>query len=93
MYFVHISQSLQVVISAGLNMHLDTPMEILHTVLHGVVKYFRAQTIWYLKNCSKSLALFQICLASVEWNGLNAPSTDAAYIYLPIPWQLDWKAL
>jgi hypothetical protein len=80
MYLVHISQNLQVVTSAGFNMHLDTPMEIVHTVLLGVVKYYWAQTIWYLKNCSKSLDLFQIHLASVEWNGLNAPSTDAAYI-------------
>ena len=61
-------------------MHLDTPTEILHTVLLGVVKYYWAQTIWYLKNCSKSLTLFQTCLASVEWHGLNAPSTDATYI-------------
>ena len=80
MSLFHISQCLQMVISAGLNMHLDTPTEILHTVLLGVLKYFWAQTIWYLKNRSKSLALFQTRLASVEWNGLNAPSTDAAYI-------------
>ncbi|KAN0136748.1 hypothetical protein V8E53_005518 [Lactarius tabidus] len=65
---------------SGFNIHLDTPTEILHTVLLGVVKYYWAQTIWYLKNRSKSLNLFQIRLASVEWNGLNAPSTDAAYI-------------
>ncbi|KAH9009910.1 hypothetical protein EDB84DRAFT_1280183 [Lactarius hengduanensis] len=64
----------------GFNIHLDTPTEILHTVLLGVVKYYWAQTIWLLKNRSKNLALFQTRLASVDWNGLNAPSTDAEYI-------------
>ncbi|KAH9175921.1 hypothetical protein EDB89DRAFT_2240784 [Lactarius sanguifluus] len=64
----------------GFNMHLDTPTEILHTVLLGVVKYYWAQTIWQLKNRSKNMALFQTRLASVDWNGLNAPSTDAEYI-------------
>ena len=79
-HIIHINWSLQVVISAGFDMHRDTPTEILHTVLLGVVKYYWAQTIWYLKNRSKSLPLFQTRLASVEWHGLNAPSTDAAYI-------------
>ncbi|KAF8256788.1 hypothetical protein EI94DRAFT_1849401 [Lactarius quietus] len=64
----------------GFNIHLDTPTEILHTVLLGVVKYFWAQTIWYLKNRSKSLTLFRTRLSSVKWNGLNAPSTNAEYI-------------
>ncbi|KAH8991024.1 hypothetical protein EDB92DRAFT_1946218 [Lactarius akahatsu] len=64
----------------GFNIHLDTPTEILHTVLLGVVKYFWAQTIWYLKSHSKSLSLFQTCLASASWKGLNAPSTNAKYI-------------
>ncbi|KAI9434379.1 hypothetical protein H4582DRAFT_1784468, partial [Lactarius indigo] len=58
----------------------DTPTEILHTVLLGVVKYYWAQTIWYLKNRSKNTTLFQTRLASVDWNGLNAPSTDAEYM-------------
>ncbi|KAH9079600.1 hypothetical protein EDB83DRAFT_2215930 [Lactarius deliciosus] len=64
----------------GFNMHLDTPTEILHTVLLGVVKYYWAQTIWQLKNRSKNMALFRTRLASVDWNGLNALSTDAEYI-------------
>lgn len=67
-------------IPTGFNIHLDTPTEILHTVLLGVVKYFWAQTIWYLKNRSKSLSLFQTRLASANWDGLNAPSTNAEYI-------------
>ncbi|KAF8266577.1 hypothetical protein EI94DRAFT_1772079 [Lactarius quietus] len=41
----------------GFNMHLDTPTEILHTVLLGVMR-----------------------LASTNWNGLNAPSTNTKYI-------------
>ncbi|KAI9435191.1 hypothetical protein H4582DRAFT_1768182, partial [Lactarius indigo] len=64
----------------GFNIHLDTPTEILHTVLLSVVKYYWAQTIWYLKNRSKNTTLFQTRLASVDWNGLNAPSTDAEYM-------------
>ncbi|KAH8978821.1 hypothetical protein EDB86DRAFT_2815391 [Lactarius hatsudake] len=64
----------------GFNIHLDTPTEILHTVLLGVVKYYWAQTIWYLKSRSKSLSLFRTRLASASWRGLNAPSTNAEYI-------------
>ncbi|KAF8257540.1 hypothetical protein EI94DRAFT_1774419 [Lactarius quietus] len=62
------------------NIHLDTPTEILHTVLLGVIKYYWVQTMWYLKSCSKSLSLFQTRLASVHWNSLNATSTNAEYI-------------
>ncbi|KAN0125421.1 hypothetical protein V8E53_015508 [Lactarius tabidus] len=65
---------------AGFDMHQDTPTEILHTVLLGVVKYYWAQTMWYLKNRSKSTSLFQTRLASTDWKGLNAPSTNAEYI-------------
>ncbi|KAF8257029.1 hypothetical protein EI94DRAFT_1774685 [Lactarius quietus] len=77
----------------GFNMHQDTPTEILHTVLLSVVKYFWAQTIWYLKPSgksmdfplglktrSKSISLFQTQLAFTNWNGLNVPSTSADYI-------------
>ena len=61
-------------------MHLDTPTEILHTVLLGIIKYYWAQTMWYLKNRSKSTTQFQIRLVSINWNGLNAPSTNTEYI-------------
>ncbi|KAH8993098.1 hypothetical protein EDB83DRAFT_2304552 [Lactarius deliciosus] len=63
----------------GFNMHLNTPTEILHTVLLGIVKYYWAQTIWILKG-RKSMGLFQTRLVSTNWRGLNAPSTDAGYI-------------
>ncbi len=36
--------------------------------------------MWYLKTRSKSLTIFQTRLASTDWNGLNAPSTNAEYI-------------
>ena len=80
MYEFYADGILLLMVLTGYNIHLDTPTEILHTVLLGVVKYYWAQSIWYLKNCSKSLALFQTRLASVHWNGLNAPSTNAEYI-------------
>ncbi|KAF8259700.1 hypothetical protein EI94DRAFT_1773885 [Lactarius quietus] len=64
----------------GFNMHQDTPTEILHTVLLGIVKYYWAQTIWYLKHRSKSISLFQTRLASTNWNGLNALSTNTDLI-------------
>ncbi|KAI9442571.1 hypothetical protein H4582DRAFT_2110092 [Lactarius indigo] len=63
----------------GFNMHLDMPTKILHTVLLGIVKYFWAQTIWCLKS-RKSMAQFQTRLASTNWRGLNALSTDTGYI-------------
>ena len=80
MYEFYADGILLLMVPTGYNIHLDTPTEILHTVLLGVVKYYWAQSIWYLKNRSKSLALFQTRLASVHWNGLNAPSTNAEYI-------------
>ncbi|KAG1769945.1 hypothetical protein EV702DRAFT_928114, partial [Suillus placidus] len=63
----------------GLNIHMDTPTEILHTVLFGVVKYFWGQTIFLLEK-AKLLNIFQTRLDSLEWDGLNTPSLDAEYI-------------
>ncbi|KAG2116485.1 uncharacterized protein F5147DRAFT_648975 [Suillus discolor] len=62
-----------------LNIHMDTPTEILHTVLLGVVKYFWGQTVFLLEK-AKLLGLFQTCLDSLEQDGLNAPSLNAEYI-------------
>ncbi|KAH7903987.1 hypothetical protein BJ138DRAFT_1019772 [Hygrophoropsis aurantiaca] len=63
----------------GLNIHLDTPTEILHTVLLGVVKYFWGQTAFLLEK-SKLLDMFQKRLESVNKDGLNAPCLNAEYI-------------
>ncbi|KAH9914360.1 uncharacterized protein BXZ73DRAFT_55012, partial [Epithele typhae] len=63
----------------GVDIHLDTPTEILHTVLLGVVKYFWGQTIHILDK-SNHLDLFQTRLASVNVEGLNVPSLNAEYM-------------
>jgi hypothetical protein len=64
---------------AGVNIHLDTLTEILHTILLGVVKYFWGQTVWILDK-SKVSALFQACLNSINTDGLHVPSLNAEYI-------------
>ncbi|KAG2087604.1 uncharacterized protein F5147DRAFT_588042 [Suillus discolor] len=63
----------------GLNMHMDTPTEILHTVLLGVVKYFWGQTVFLLEK-AKLMDIFQTHLHSVDTDGLNAPCLGADYI-------------
>ncbi|KAI5995587.1 hypothetical protein EDD15DRAFT_2134054, partial [Pisolithus albus] len=63
----------------GMNIHLDTPTEILHTVLLGVVKYFWAQTVFLLEK-AKLLATFQSRLEAINRDGLNVPSLNAEYI-------------
>jgi hypothetical protein len=60
-------------------MHLDTPTEILHTILLGVVKYFWGQTVFLLEK-AKALHMFQSRLESVDSDGMNAPSLNADYI-------------
>ncbi|KAG1726440.1 uncharacterized protein EDB91DRAFT_1254343 [Suillus paluster] len=62
-----------------INIHLDTPTEILHTVLLGVVKYFWGQTVFLLEK-AKLLHVFQSCLEFVDKDGMNAPSLNADYI-------------
>ncbi|KAG1819450.1 hypothetical protein EV424DRAFT_1472622 [Suillus variegatus] len=63
----------------GINIHLDTPTEILHTVLLGVVKYFGGQSMFILEK-AKLLHIFQSCLKSVDKDRLNTPSLNADYI-------------
>ncbi|KAJ8086260.1 hypothetical protein PM082_005083 [Marasmius tenuissimus] len=63
----------------GVNMHQDTPTEILHTILLGVVKYFWGQTVHILDK-KKAFSTFQVRLASVDTSGLNIPKISAEYI-------------
>jgi len=58
---------------------MDTPTEILHTILLGVVKYFWGQSVVLLEK-GHSMPIFQARLSSVDTNGLNAPSFNADYI-------------
>jgi len=62
-----------------LNVHMDTPTEILHTILLGVVKYFWGQMVFLLKK-SKLLYLFQNHLKTVNKDALNALCLNADYI-------------
>lgn len=63
----------------AVDIHLDTPTEILHTVLLGVVKYFWGQTIT-LVTAAKALSLFETRLASFSINGLNSAKISAEYM-------------
>ncbi|KAJ7674195.1 hypothetical protein B0H17DRAFT_946753 [Mycena rosella] len=63
----------------GIDMHKDTPTEILHTILLGVVKYYWGQTIWVLEK-GQDFALFQARLNSLLSDGLNVPKIQADYI-------------
>ncbi|KAJ7315199.1 hypothetical protein DFH08DRAFT_820801 [Mycena albidolilacea] len=63
----------------GINMHKDTPTEILHTILLGVVKYYWGQTVWLLEK-GKDFSLFQTRLNSVLADGLNIPKIQADYM-------------
>ena len=56
----------------GVDIHLDTPTEVLHTFLLGIVKYWWGQTVHILSD-SKRMNLLQSCLASLDTSGLNAP--------------------
>ena len=58
---------------------MDTPMEILHTVLLGVVKYFWGQTVWLLEKLHL-MDTFQVRLGSTDSDGLNAPFLNTEYI-------------
>lgn len=60
-------------------MHKDTPTEILHTILLGVVKYYWGQTVWLLEK-SKDFVLFQTRLNSILADGLNIPKIQADYM-------------
>ena len=58
---------------------MDIPTEILHTILLRVVKYFWGQTVWLLDR-SHSMNIFQMCLSSINSDGLNVPCLNTKYI-------------
>ncbi|KAJ3780374.1 hypothetical protein GGU10DRAFT_397813 [Lentinula aff. detonsa] len=62
----------------GLDPSQDTPVEILHTVLLGIVKY-----VWYMSHSvmpEKDLELLAIRLQSTDTDGLTVPAIQAAYM-------------
>ena len=63
----------------GLDIHKDTPTEILHTILLGVIKYFWGQTVFILDK-AHFLETFQTHLESINKDGLNSPMLSANYI-------------
>ncbi|KAJ3792295.1 hypothetical protein GGU11DRAFT_693704, partial [Lentinula aff. detonsa] len=63
---------------AGLDPSQDTPVEILHTILLGIVKY-----VWHMSVTSmsdKELELLAIRLQSADMDGLTVPPLRAAYM-------------
>ncbi|KIK71835.1 hypothetical protein PAXRUDRAFT_181764, partial [Paxillus rubicundulus Ve08.2h10] len=64
---------------AGVNIHQDTPTEILHTILLGVVKYFWGQTV-YILDKAHLLGTFQTRLESINKDRLNSPMLGVDYI-------------
>ncbi|KIK77217.1 hypothetical protein PAXRUDRAFT_167497, partial [Paxillus rubicundulus Ve08.2h10] len=63
----------------GVDIHKDMPMEILHTILLGVVKYLWGQTV-YILDKAHSLDIFQTHLESINKDRLNSPTLGADYI-------------
>ncbi|KAJ7221325.1 hypothetical protein GGX14DRAFT_353565 [Mycena pura] len=62
----------------GLDPNRDTPVEILHTILLGIVKY-----VWHMLHTSWSTQeqdLFVIPLQSTDLDGLTSPPIRAAYM-------------
>ena len=62
----------------GLDPSQDTPVEILHTILLGIVKY-----VWYMLHSNWSEVeqnLFTIQLQSTDIDGLSVPPIRAAYM-------------
>ncbi|KAF7365642.1 hypothetical protein MVEN_00437800 [Mycena venus] len=63
---------------SGLDPNRDTPVEILHTILLGIIKY-----VWYMVHSGWSEAqwdLFVVRLQSTDIDGLTIPPIRAAYM-------------
>ena len=65
--------------SPGVDIHRDTPTEVLHTILLGIVKYFWAQTLFLIVQ-EKRFDIFQARLESISSDGLNIPRIMASYM-------------
>ncbi|KAF7797791.1 hypothetical protein EIP86_008993 [Pleurotus ostreatoroseus] len=63
----------------GVDIHADTPTEILHTFLLGVVKYLWAQTVEILDDNSL-LKTFSTRLASLDTSGMQDADLRADYL-------------
>ncbi|KAG8796301.1 hypothetical protein FRC12_000716, partial [Ceratobasidium sp. 428] len=63
----------------GVDIHCDTPTELLHTVLLGIVKYYWAQSVFIIDK-AKKLSVLESRLASVNLGGLNLPKMSARYV-------------
>lgn len=63
----------------GVDIHKDTPTELLHTILLGIVKYFWGQTMFVLDK-KKTLEQFRARLNSVDPSGLDIPKLPADYM-------------
>ncbi|KAF8834899.1 hypothetical protein BDN67DRAFT_914006 [Paxillus ammoniavirescens] len=63
----------------GVDQHKNMPVEILHTILLGVVKYFWGQTV-YILDKAHSFDRFQTHLESIDKDGLNSPTLRVDYI-------------
>lgn len=55
----------------GLDIHKDTPTEILHTILLGIIKYLWAQTFFIIAR-GKKTELLRARLNAMDSKGLNA---------------------
>ena len=62
-----------------MDIHRDTPTEILHTILLGIIKYFWGQTVWILGK-EKKMKVFEARLAALDTQGLNVPRINAEYV-------------
>lgn len=67
-------------VTIGLEIHKDTPTEILHTILLGVIKYFWGQTMFLLDKKAPLFELFRTRLNSLEEAGLEVPKIPADYM-------------
>lgn len=67
------------IIFLGFNAHLDCPVEPLHTVLLGVIKYAWAMTCKQIEE-SKKLLVFQARLQSINVDGLSIDPIRAEYL-------------